>query len=315
MRIAPPVHPYTTRKELSMNWQQLKVQIHPDHVDFIEPQLLAAGAVSVTYLDAQDQPIFQIELGSTPLWDSLVLCVLFEQDTQLTELMTWLRGNESIVNRATLTLEIIEDQAWERSWMDSFSAMQFGENLWICPSWQEPPNPQATNIMLDPGLAFGSGSHATTALCLQWLAGEELKGKRVVDYGCGSGILAIAAALLGAETIEAVDNDPQAILATNDNCARNDLAETRVATYLPEPFLAVSTLQGADILMANILAEPLHSLASTFATLVRPGGSLVLSGLLADQAQAIVTRYSEWFDMAPATQREDWIRLTGTRRV
>ena len=160
-----------------MNWQQLKIQIIPEHVDFIEPQLLAAGAVSITYLDAEDQPVFQEELDSTPLWDSLVLCALFEEDTELGDLLSWLGGNASIVNRASLEVEKIEDQAWERSWMDNFSAMQFGEKLWICPSWQEPPDPSATNIMLDPGLAFGSGSHATTALCLQWLATQDLQGK------------------------------------------------------------------------------------------------------------------------------------------
>ena len=297
-----------------MQWQQLKVQIHPDHLDFIEPQLLAAGAVSITYLDAEDQPIFQIELGSTPLWDSLVLCALFEEEVELEPLLEWLRGNDAIVNRDALAVETIADQAWERSWMDSFEAMQFGDKLWICPSWQEPPDPSATNIMLDPGLAFGSGSHATTALCLQWLGATDLVGRRVVDYGCGSGILAIAAALLGAETIDAIDNDPQAVLATDDNCARNGLAIDRVASYLPEQFDADDRSGQVDILLANILAEPLHTLAPKFATLVRPGGDLVLSGLLADQAADITARYSEWFDISAPEQREDWIRLTGVRR-
>ena len=295
-----------------MNWQQLKVQIHPDHLDFIEPQLLAAGAVSITYLEAEDEPVFQIELGSTPLGENLVLCALFEEGTSLDALLSWLRQNAAVVNRDALDVETIADQAWERSWMDSFSATQFGEKLWICPSWQEPPDPDACNIMLDPGLAFGSGSHATTALCLEWLAEHELTDMRVVDYGCGSGILAIAAALLGAGAIDAVDNDPQAVLATNDNCARNGLTPNRINACLPEDFDADSA--SVDILLANILAEPLHSLAATFAALVRPGGRIVLSGLLADQAPDLAARYGEWFDMAPAVQREDWIRLTGRRR-
>ena len=297
-----------------MNWQQLKIQIVPEHVDFIEPQLLNAGAVSITYLDAEDQPVFQEELDSTPLWDSLVLCALFEEDTELGDLLTWLSGNESIVNRKSLDVEKIEDQAWERSWMDSFSAMQFGESLWICPSWQKPPDPSATNIMLDPGLAFGSGSHATTALCLAWLSTQDLAGKYVVDYGCGSGILAIAAALLGARRIQGVDNDPQAVLATNDNCARNGLVKGHIETFLPEEYDAVSSLASVDILLANILAEPLHSLASKFASLVKPKGSIVLSGLLAEQADAIIEVYSEWFDMSETVQREDWIRLSGIKR-
>ena len=270
--------------------------------------------MSITYLDAEDQPVFQEELDSTPLWDSLVLCALFEEDTELGDLLTWLSGNESIVNRKSLDVEKIEDQAWERSWMDSFSAMQFGESLWICPSWQEPPDPSATNIMLDPGLAFGSGSHATTALCLAWLSTQDLAGKYVVDYGCGSGILAIAAALLGARRIQGVDNDPQAVLATNDNCARNGLVKGHIETFLPEEYDAVSSLASVDILLANILAEPLHSLASKFASLVKPKGSIVLSGLLAEQADAIIEVYSEWFDMSETVQREDWIRLSGIKR-
>ena len=297
-----------------MNWQQLKIQIIPEHVDFIEPQLLAAGAVSITYLDAEDQPVFQEELDSTPLWDSLVLCALFEEDTELGELLGWLGSNASIVNRASLEVEKIEDQAWERSWMDNFSAMQFGEKLWICPSWQEPPDPTATNIMLDPGLAFGSGSHATTALCLQWLATQDLQGKDIVDYGCGSGILAIAAALLGAQSVQGVDNDPQAVLATNDNCERNGLLQGRVGTFLPEEYDSISTPESVDILLANILAAPLLSLASKFASLVKPHGSIVLSGLLAEQADAITEVYSEWFEMSAAVQREDWIRLSGIKR-
>ena len=297
-----------------MNWQQLKIQIIPEHVDFIEPQLLAAGAVSITYLDAEDQTVFQEELDSTPLWDSLVLCALFEETTELGELLSWLGSNASIVNRASLEVEKIEDQAWERSWMDNFSAMQFGEKLWICPSWQEPPDPTATNIMLDPGLAFGSGSHATTALCLQWLATQDLQGKDIVDYGCGSGILAIAAALLDAQSVQGVDNDPQAVLATNDNCERNGLLQGRVGTFLPEEYDSISTPESVDILLANILAAPLLSLASKFASLVKPHGSIVLSGLLAEQADAITEVYSEWFEMSAAVQREDWIRLSGIKR-
>ena len=297
-----------------MNWQQLKIQIIPEHVDFIEPQLLAAGAVSITYLDAEDQPVFQEELDSTPLWDSLVLCALFEETTELGELLSWLGSNASIVNRASLEVEKIEDQAWERSWMDNFSAMQFGEKLWICPSWQEPPDPTATNIMLDPGLAFGSGSHATTALCLQWLATQDLQGKDIVDYGCGSGILAIAAALLDAQSVQGVDNDPQAVLATNDNCERNGLLQGRVGTFLPEEYDSISTPESVDILLANILAAPLLSLASKFASLVKPHGSIVLSGLLAEQADAITEVYSEWFEMSAAVEREDWIRLSGIKR-
>ena len=282
-----------------MNWQQLKIQIIPEHVDFIEPQLLAAGAVSITYLDAEDQPVFQEELDSTPLWDSLVLCALFEEDTELGELLSWLGGNASIVNRASLEVEKIEDQAWERSWMDNFSAMQFGEKLWICPSWQEPPDPSATNIMLDPGLAFGSGSHATTALCLQWLATQDLQGKDTVDYGCGSGVLAIAALRLGAAHAVAYDIDPQALTATLDNAAANGVAQAlTIANEAPQAPLA------ADLLLANILSGPLCELAPRLAALLKPDGELVLAGLLEEQAAEVIAAYSPWLTLRPWRSEE-----------
>jgi ribosomal protein L11 methyltransferase len=193
--------------------------------------------------------------------------------------------------------------------MDNFQAMQFGEKLWICPSWQEPPDPAAVNIMLDPGLAFGSGTHATTTLCLRWLANTPMAGKEVVDYGCGSGVLGIAAALLGAGRVHAVDNDSQAIAATVDNSHRNNIASGQLTAYLPDALPAVK----ADILLANILAEPLHELADHLAELVKPGGKLVLSGILLDQAEALVASYSRWFDMDRQVTEGDWVRLTGTR--
>lgn len=189
--------------------------------------------------------------------------------------------------------------------------MQFGEKLWICPSWQEPPEPESVNIMLDPGLAFGSGTHATTALCLRWLAENSIADKEVIDYGCGSGVLGIAAALLGAKRIHAVDNDSQAIAATVDNSHRNEIAGRLLTAYLPEALPAIK----ADILLANILAEPLHQLADHLANLVKPEGKLILSGILKEQSQALSDSYSRWFDMDEEVTEGDWVRLTGTRRV
>lgn len=291
-------------------WQQIKIQLKPQHIESVEQHLLDKGALSITYLDAEDQPVFQEEPGSIPLWDNAFLICLFDEAKSLTELMRWLKQHASVENKSTLQIEKIGDQDWERSWMADFQAMQFGERLWICPSWQTPPEPEAINIMLDPGLAFGSGSHATTSLCLQWLEQAPVSQAVVIDYGCGSGVLAIAAALLGAERVHAVDNDPQAIAATVDNSHRNEISNEVITAYLPE---ALPPLQ-ADILLANILAEPLLDLASKFAQMVKPGGSVVLSGILEEQAAPISTSYQRWFEMEAPVLEQEWIRLVGTRR-
>lgn len=292
-----------------MAWQQLKLQIDSAHVDFFEQQLLAHGALSVTYLDAKDQPVFQKEPGSTPLWDETFLLSLFDASSDLQPLLHWLQKNAAVINRDTLTIERLEDQAWERSWMTDFQAMQFGKRLWICPSWQTPPDPAAINIILDPGLAFGSGSHATTAMCLAWLEGADLHNKTLIDYGCGSGVLAIASILLGARRVVAVDNDPQALTATLANCRNNHIAEEAMLACLPE---AVPAMQ-ADVLLANILAEPLIALAPHFATLMLPGAPVVLSGLLPEQADSVLAAYQHHFTMDTPHIEQQWVRLTGVR--
>ena len=195
--------------------------------------------------------------------------------------------------------------------MDNFAPRQFGKRLWICPSWQSPPDPEAINILLDPGMAFGTGSHATTALCLRWLEQADLRDKAVIDYGCGSGILAIAAARLGADKIHAVDNDPQAIAATVDNSLRNDIPLHKITAYLPK---ALPKLQ-ADFLLANILAEPLHELADQFANLVKPKGKIVLSGILEEQTEPLIARYGRWFSLDSPMTEDGWVRLSGSRRA
>lgn len=290
-------------------WKQIAIQTRSEDCAELESLLLDQGALSITLLDDKDQPIFQKEPGATPLWDSVKLVSLFAEEQDLNPLVALLRFQPAVLNRDEIAVEEVVDQDWERSWMDNFQAMQFGEKLWICPSWQEPPDPAAVNIMLDPGLAFGSGTHATTTLCLRWLANTPMAGNEVVDYGCGSGVLGIAAALLGAGRVHAVDNDSQAIAATVDNSHRNNIASGQLTAYLPDALPAVK----ADILLANILAEPLHELADHLAELVKPGGKLVLSGILLDQAEALVASYSRWFDMDRQVTEGDWVRLTGTR--
>ncbi|MBV56480.1 MAG: 50S ribosomal protein L11 methyltransferase [Gammaproteobacteria bacterium] len=292
-----------------MPWQQLKIQLHSDQIHALEPRLLANAAISISYLDAENQAIFQLEPGSTPLWDNSYLLCLFDETADLEALLKWLKQHPAVINKRLLQVEVLADQDWERSWMQDFKAMQFGNRLWIYPSWQSPPDSDSINIMLDPGLAFGSGSHATTSMCLQWLAQAPLEGSEVIDYGCGSGVLAIAAALLGANRVYGVDNDPQAIVATLDNSHRNNIDDAVLTACLPE---ALPPLQ-VDILVANILAEPLLQLAEKFSILLKPGGKIVLSGLLPEQADTILNTYDRWFAMDTPVLEREWVRLSGTR--
>ena len=296
-----------------MAWQQLRVQVRSDQIEPLEQLLLDYGGLSISYLDAEDQPLFQSVPGSTPLWDLVDLVCLFEKEKNLDGLLFLLQQHPAIEDKESLTLETLEDQAWERSWMSDFKAMQFGERLWVCPSWQEPPEPSAVNLMLDPGLAFGSGSHATTSMCLQWLEKNIRNDNTVIDYGCGSGILAIAAALLGATRVIAVDNDPQAITATIENAKRNNIRKGVIETYLPDQLPDDRAALRSDILIANILAEPLMQLAEDLSHLVKPKGHIALSGLLAEQADELLEHYGSWFEMDEAVLSEEWARLSGIR--
>lgn len=296
-----------------MAWQQLRVRVRSDHIEPLEQLVLDYGGLSISYLDADDQPVFQKEPGSTQLWDLVDLVCLFEKEINLDKLLLLLQQHPAIEDKESLTLKTLEDQVWERSWMSDFKAMQFGERLWVCPSWQKPPKPNAVNIMLDPGLAFGSGSHATTSMCLQWLEKNIRDDIKVIDYGCGSGILAIAAALLGAAQVIAVDNDPQAITATIENAKRNNIPKGVIETYLPDQLPDDPAALLSDILVANILAEPLMQLAEDLSHLVKPQGQIALSGLLAEQADGLLEHYGFWFEMDKALMSEEWARLSGTR--
>ena len=274
-------------------WQQLKIQLHSEDASSFEQILFDSDAISISYLDAEDQPVFQEEPGSTPLWDNTFLLCLFNTKTDLGSLLNKLRCNTKVLNNKSLNIELIEDQDWERSWMKDFEPIQFGEKLWICPSWLSPPEPNAVNIKLDPGLAFGTGNHATTSLCLRWLDQADVRGSEVIDYGCGSGVLSIASALLGAVKVHSVDNDPQAISATIDNSRRNKVPGDVLTTYLPEAVPPVH----ADILIANILERPLIDLSEKFAELVKKGGYITLSGLLEEQIPSLLSCYNRLFDM------------------
>ena len=292
-------------------WQQILLKLRAEHSAELEELLLEAGASSVTLMDAEAQAVFQKEPGATPLWDTSALLGLFPIENDLGSLVATLQFHPLVLNRESLQVTALEDQAWERAWMKDFQPRQFGERLWICPSWQPPPDPEAVNIMLDPGMAFGTGTHATTAMCLGWLEQAQLQSKEVIDYGSGSGVLAIGAALLGARQVYAVDNDPQAIAATIDNSHRNNIPQQTITAHLPK---TLPKLQ-SDILLANILAEPLHELADHFAALVKPGGRIVLSGILTEQAGPLRESYGRWFAMSRPEIREGWVLLHGTRKA
>ncbi len=292
-----------------MSWLQLRLAIHPDQAQALEDTLLGLGAVSVTFMDAEDQPIFEPDLGTTPLWSNTHLLALFEGDTCADALISHLR----LLRQGELPeyqVEHVQDQDWERSWMDNFQPMRFGDRLWIVPSWHDAPDPLAVNLLLDPGLAFGTGTHPTTALCLEWLDAEPVAGKQIVDFGCGSGILAIAALLLGASHARGTDIDPQALEASRDNAGRNRIEPEKLSLFLPEAM----PQQPADVLVANILAGPLVALCGQLTRLVKPGGRLALSGILAEQTEDILQAYGAGFDLDSVAERDGWIRVSGTRK-
>jgi ribosomal protein L11 methyltransferase len=292
-----------------MSWIQLLFDTGANDAPRLADALEALGAEAVSFFDAEDQPLYEPPLGTTPLWNRTRVSGLFQagvdMDTVLAELARRIAPQPLPVYR----LEPLADRDWIRAWMDSFKPMRFGERLWIVPSWYEPPDAAGVNILLDPGLAFGTGTHPTTRLCLEWLDAHAPAGQQVIDYGCGSGILAIAAALLGARSVWATDNDPQALIATDDNAQRNQVS-ARIRATLPGDAPAAP----ADLLLANILAGPLISLAPRFATLLRSGGSLVLSGILAEQAEEVRAAYLEQFVMDAPQVLDGWVRLTGARR-
>lgn len=294
-----------------MAWIQLKFNYKHADADALSDYLMELGALAVTFLDAEDNPILEPKPGETPLWEHLIVLALFDADTDtsLTDSLIQASDYQQYFD-SSKEWEIIRDQDWERAWMENFKPMQFGQRVWIVPSWCEAPDPTAVNIKLDPGLAFGTGTHPTTALCLKWLDGADLSGKTVIDYGCGSGILTVAALLLGAEKVYAVDIDPQAIEATEMNLERNNVPRDRLVLGLPEQV----KLPQADILLANILAEPLRQLSESIANSVKSGGNLVLSGLLESQADGLIAIYQNWFKMQPVSLQEEWGRLEGKKK-
>ena len=293
-----------------MPWIQIKINSTGENAEPLSDALMDVGAVSVTFQDTHDNPVYEPLPGETRLWGDTDVIGLFDAETEMDDVVAELSQHPLLGSNFHHKIEQIEDKDWEREWMDNFHPMRFGERLWICPSWRDVPDPTAVNVMLDPGLAFGTGTHPTTSLCLTWLDGLDLQGKTVIDFGCGSGILAIAALKLGAAQALGIDIDPQAIQASRDNAERNGVSE-RLSLYLPHQ--QPENLQ-ADVVVANILAGPLRELAPLISVLPKAGGHLGLSGVLASQAEGVCEAYVERFTLDPVAEKEEWCRITGVRR-
>ncbi len=294
-----------------MVWWQLEVSSTPEQADELEAVLINAGADAVTVLSADNQAVFELAPGDSPmLWQHNRVVGLFAEQATCEAAVAQVRAQLGYTDSQPVACRPLAEQNWERAWMDQFRAQQFGGALWVCPSWDLAAPPGATVLHLDPGLAFGTGTHATTALCLEWLERHRPAGS-VLDYGCGSGILAIAALLLSADAGLAVDIDPQALQATAANSARNPPVAGRLRTALAE---AVTPAPEFDLVMANILAAPLIELASTLAGFARPGADLLLSGILDHQVQSVAQAYRPWFDCSAPEVRDGWALIHGRRR-
>ena len=304
-----------------MSWREVSLACNAPQVDFVSELLSSHGAQAVTLADARDQPLFELKPGNVRTWNATRVTGLFAPAApaaELTELVARLDAFATHENLGRCEICSLPDRQWERVWMERVTPLQFGRRLWVLAEHHESPGGDAIEIRLDPGLAFGTGHHATTALCLDWLESQALGGgDLLVDYGCGSGILAIAAAKLGAGRVIATDTDPLALDAARTNAERNAVAATlRVcAPGALHKELELSAGVGASVVVANILAGPLIDLAPVLASVMAPGGRLALCGILIEQREAIANAYHEWFNVQATVQRQSWARMEAIRRT
>ncbi len=294
--------------EVTYDYFEVNIPCNKSEVDSIETHLLDLGACSVTFRDAQDVAILEPAPGKMPLWQDIEITAMFTlddyQETTVSELV-----KEKYPSRS-IKVAKLQNQVWERTWLEHFKPMQFGENTWIIPSVFEAVDEQAINIYLDPGLAFGTGTHATTALCLEWIDGNNLNNLEMIDFGCGSGILAIAALKHGANKVYCTDIDPQAIESTLVNAKSNSVLDGITVIDSNK----VSKLENLDVVMANILAAPLLTLVEIFYTLLKDNGELIMSGILAEQANEIVAQFSHRFVDFEINNTEDWISVYARKK-
>jgi ribosomal protein L11 methyltransferase len=273
-----------------------------------ETALEDAGAISVTFVDRGDEPVLEPKPGEIRLWSDTSVRALFDDSHEAARTIAALASRLGSHITESARLRAVEMRDWERVWLQDWKSIRFGRRLWVCPSVEEPPaDPQAVVVRLDPGLAFGTGTHPTTALCLQLLDALPLAGRSMIDYGCGSGILGVAALKLGASHVIAVDLDPQALIATRDNAIRNEVAAQLETQGVPP------SLSAADLVVANILAEPLIELVPVLRAACKPGADLVLSGILKSQAYAVKAAYSSGFDIVQVFGRDDWCCIHARR--
>uniref|UniRef100_UPI0034DF20EA 50S ribosomal protein L11 methyltransferase n=1 Tax=Candidatus Thiodubiliella endoseptemdiera TaxID=2738886 RepID=UPI0034DF20EA len=293
----------------AMDWMQMTLNTSKKQADFVSEVLMGLGCVSVTFSDTNDDEIFEPPVGETPLWQFVTIAALFDVSTDQTFVKNSLK---QICQIDEVEFELLKDRVWEDECKKDFHAMQFGRRVWICPSWEDSAQlpDDAVVINMDPGLAFGTGTHQTTDLCLQYLDENPPMGQSVIDYGSGSGILAIAAVKLGANRAVCVDNDPQAVIATRSNIENNQVGAKIIALHIDNE----GQLEKVDLLIANILAKPLVGLCEHFSKLVKSGGKLVLSGILHEQLGMILDAYGEYFSGLKVVQKEDWCRVNGIRK-
>ena len=295
-----------------MDWRQFVMDLETLNPDTVEDIFLRHGACSITLTDAGDRPVLEPAAGETPLWPRVRITGLYAVDTDFDALREDLLRSCNITTLPAHQVIELADRDWEREWLKDFGPMQFGTRLWICPGDSHIADDDAVIVRLDPGLAFGTGTHATTALCLEWLDSLDLFDKRMLDYGCGSGVLAIAALRLGSARAVGMDIDPQAVLATRDNATRNRVAERMDIVG------SASDVHGEfDVVVANILAGPLIELADSIAAHVASGCMLALSGILSEQIDEVLSAYRPWIEFDEPVCRQQggqtWARLTGRR--
>jgi ribosomal protein L11 methyltransferase len=295
-----------------MDWRQFVMDLEKLNPDRIEEAFARHGALSITFTDAGDKPVLEPALGEAPLWQDSRITGLFSPDADLSQLQDDLKRSLGIDELPSHQIEEIENRIWEREWLKDFGPMRFGERLWICPGDSSVDDEDALIVRLDPGLAFGTGTHATTALCLDWLDSLSLAKSTMLDYGCGSGVLAIAALKLGCRSASAIDIDPQAVTATLANAHHNGVDSQLTVTD------TVDDIEGQfDVVIANILAAPLIALAESIASHVKAGCLLALSGILSEQVEEVLGVYQPWIEFDEPVYREQggqtWARLTGRR--
>lgn len=308
-----------------MSWLQLKINTSTQYIDVLCDALSDLGASAVTFIDSADEPIYEPDHGTTPFWQQTTIVGLFAANINAEKIIEQLHLNINEDIKLTWHSEPLKDQVWEKAWTDHFEPMKFGNKLWVCPSWKAIPDPNGINILLDPGLAFGTGTHPTTALCLEALTRRPLEQTNIIDFGCGSGILAIAAIKLGASNAWCIDNDPQALLATSENTKKNNVENNChlfMANEFSQQYLKLNGQQSpqqgsaikADLLIANILAKPLVALAAYFAQLLKGGANILLSGILEHQEQEIVQAYTPWFNIIEISKAAEWLCIEGKRK-